>query len=698
MARRTEIPPGEVITIAMAGNPNVGKSTLFNAVTGLNQHTGNWPGKTVASAEGLCRHGGKAYRLVDLPGTYSLLAHSAEEEVARNFLCFSRPEAVCIVCDATCLERNLNLVLQTLEITPRAAICLNLMDEAKKRKLRIEPARLEALLGVPVMGCTARQKNTPARLFSLLERATGSQKAARSYMPRYPEEIEKALVPVCRVLQKKDCRGLAPRWVALRLLEGDPTLMEELDRHLGPDFRRDAGLFIAMTEAERLLAEGGIPQGELPDRIVATLAGEASRLAAAVVTGEEKSYSTADRRLDKVLTGRRWGIPIMLGLLAVIFWLTISGANLPSALLAKGLFRLQDLLSGALLGLGVPLWLHDALILGVYRVAAWVVSVMLPPMAIFFPLFTLLEDLGVLPRIAFNLDKGFARCNACGKQALTMCMGFGCNAAGVVGCRIISGKRERLIAILTNSFVPCNGRFPMLIALISLFLAGNSGGSAAGSLTAAGVLALVVVFSAAATLAVSFILSKTLLRGESSAFTLELPPYRVPRIGQVIVRSVLDRTLHVLGRAAAVAAPWGLAVYALANISAGGETLLSWFCSWLDPAARLIGLDGVILAAFILGLPANELVIPIMLMAYTSGSCLTEISSYAALSEVLSGNGWTAMTAVSAVLFTLMHSPCSTTLLTIKKETGSIGWTAAAAVIPTAAGIGLLAVLNCIFG
>ena len=460
MARRTEIPPGEVITIAMAGNPNVGKSTLFNAVTGLNQHTGNWPGKTVASAEGLCRHGGKAYRLVDLPGTYSLLAHSAEEEVARNFLCFSRPEAVCIVCDATCLERNLNLVLQTLEITPRAAICLNLMDEAKKRKLRIEPARLEALLGVPVMGCTARQKNTPARLFSLLERATGSQKAARSYMPRYPEEIEKALVPVCRVLQKKDCRGLAPRWVALRLLEGDPTLMEELDRHLGPDFRRDAGLFIAMTEAERLLAEGGIPQGELPDRIVATLAGEASRLAAAVVTGEEKSYSTADRRLDKVLTGRRWGIPIMLGLLAVIFWLTISGANLPSALLAKGLFRLQDLLSGALLGLGVPLWLHDALILGVYRVAAWVVSVMLPPMAIFFPLFTLLEDMGYLPRVAYNLDRPLKRCGACGKQALTICMGFGCNAAGVVGCRIIDSPRERLIAILTNNFVPCNGRFP----------------------------------------------------------------------------------------------------------------------------------------------------------------------------------------------------------------------------------------------
>ena len=600
MARRTEIPPGEVITIAMAGNPNVGKSTLFNAVTGLNQHTGNWPGKTVASAEGLCRHGGKAYRLVDLPGTYSLLAHSAEEEVARNFLCFSRPEAVCIVCDATCLERNLNLVLQTLEITPRAAICLNLMDEAKKRKLRIEPARLEALLGVPVMGCTARQKNTPARLFSLLERATGSQKAARSYMPRYPEEIEKALVPVCRVLQKKDCRGLAPRWVALRLLEGDPTLMEELDRHLGPDFRRDAGLFIAMTEAERLLAEGGIPQGELPDRIVATLAGEASRLAAAVVTGEEKSYSTADRRLDKVLTGRRWGIPIMLGLLAVIFWLTISGANLPSALLAKGLFRLQDLLSGALLGLGVPLWLHDALILGVYRVAAWVVSVMLPPMAIFFPLFTLLEDVGYLPRVAFVLDRCFARAGAHGRQSLTMCMGLGCNACGVTGCRIIDSPRERLIAMLTNSLVPCNGRFPLLITLLTAFLSGEAMLGASAGLLAS------LVLSVCVTLLVSRLLSATLLRGESSAFSLELPPYRRPRVGQVLVRSLLDRTVFVLGRAVTVAAPAGLLIYLLGNCTVGGTTLLAHGAAALDPLGRALGLDGMILREAESKLRANQ--------------------------------------------------------------------------------------------
>ena len=685
MARRTEIPPGEVITIAMAGNPNVGKSTLFNAVTGLNQHTGNWPGKTVASAEGLCRHGGKAYRLVDLPGTYSLLAHSAEEEVARNFLCFSRPEAVCIVCDATCLERNLNLVLQTLEITPRAAICLNLMDEAKKRKLRIEPARLEALLGVPVMGCTARQKNTPARLFSLLERATEGKENRRSYMPRYPEEIERALVPVCRALQKKDCRGLAPRWVALRLLEGDPTLMEELDRHLGPDFRRDAGLFIAMTEAERLLAEGGIPPGELPDRIVATLAGEASRLAAAVVTGEEKSYSAADRRLDKVLTGRRWGIPIMLGLLAVIFWLTISGANLPSALLAKGLFRLQDLLSGALLGLGVPLWLHDALILGVYRVAAWVVSVMLPPMAIFFPLFTLLEDMGYLPRVAYNLDRPLKRCGACGKQALTICMGFGCNAAGVVGCRIIDSPRERLLAILTNSFVPCNGRFPTLVNLILLFFVGTAAGPGQSVLSAL-LLTGFILLGAAATFAVTGLLSRTVLRGVPSSFTLELPPYRRPQWGQVIVRSVFDRTLFVLARAVKAAAPAGLLLWLMANLTIGGSTILAHCAGFLEPAGRALGMDGVILLAFLLGLPANEIVVPIMLMGYLSQGVLQQPEGLAQMQGVFLANGWTPLTALCVMLFMLMHWPCATTLMTIRKETGSLKWTLLAAALPTLCG------------
>ena len=690
--RRTD--PGQKV-IALAGNPNVGKSTVFNALTGMNQHTGNWPGKTVTSAEGVCSCGGRQYRLVDLPGTYSLMAHSAEEEVARNFLCFSAPDAVCVVCDATCLERNLNLVLQTLEITPRTVVCVNLMDEARRLHIHIDLAALQRLLGIPVAGCSARRKGSAAKIAALWEQVMEPDAGLTPAVVHYPDAVEAALRPLCAALRRLDCRGLSPRWLALRLLEQDGSLLEELDRYLGAGFRQDAGLFLAMQQAEITLAEAAISPETLKDLIVTALMQTAEAIAAAVVTNEGKHYSAADRRLDRILTSRRTGYPIMLALLAFIFWLTLSGANLPSQLLADGLFGLQDRLSTLLLHAGAPLWLHDALVLGIYRVAAWVVSVMLPPMAIFFPLFTLLEDIGYLPRVAYNLDKPLKRCGACGKQALTICMGFGCNAAGVVGCRIIDSPRERLMAILTNNFVPCNGRFPTLVNLILIFFVGTAGGAGRSVLSAL-MLTGIILLGILATFGVTKLLSCTLLRGVPSSFTLELPPFRRPQVGQVLLRSVCDRTLFVLGRAVTAAAPAGLLLWLMANLTVDGSSLLSLCAAFLDPFARLMGLDGVILIAFILGLPANEIVIPIILMAYLSQGTLQDPTSLAAMRELFLANGWTPVTALCTMLFSLMHWPCATTLITIKKETGSRRWTALAAVLPTLCGMAACMLVNAV--
>lgn len=681
--------------IALAGNPNVGKSTVFNALTGLNQHTGNWPGKTVASAQGYCETEKHSYVMVDIPGAYSLMAHSAEEEVARNFLCFGAPDAIVVVCDATCLERNLNLVLQTLEISSRVVVCVNLMDEAERKSIKLNLPLLSERLGVPVVGTTARSKKSLRRLTDAIDKVCSGDVQTAPFAVRYPDTVEDAIAILQPIVEEKCGGRLSSRWLSLKLLDRDESLIREIESCLGADFLRDKELQAAITRAEARLRGSGIESADhLKDLTVSALVHSAEAICRGAVGREGAQYSDFDRRLDKVLTSKFTGYPVMLALLALVFWLTISGANYPSELLSKGLFWVQDRLTELFLYLHAPEWLHGVLVLGAYRVLAWVVSVMLPPMAIFFPLFTLLEDSGYLPRVAYNLDKPFKRCCACGKQALCMCMGFGCNAAGIVGCRIIDSPRERLLAILTNNFVPCNGRFPALIAILTMFFAGG----ALSSLLSAIGLTAVIVLGVGITFAVTKLLSKTLLKGLPSSFTLELPPYRRPQIGKVIVRSVLDRTLFVLGRAAAVAAPAGVIIWLMANVSIGGVSLLDHCAEFLDPFARLMGLDGVILLAFILGFPANEIVIPIIIMAYTAQGSLAELDSLAQMKSLFVQNGWTWTTAVSMILFSLCHWPCSTTLLTIKKETGSLKWTAAAAAIPTAVGVALCMLFTAVAG
>lgn len=648
------------VTIALAGNPNVGKSTIFNGLTGMHQHTGNWPGKTVASARGTFTYHDREYLLVDLPGTYSLAAHSEEEAIARDYICSGEADMTMVVCDATCLERGLHLLKQIVSLdfvkdtgTP-LILCVNLCDEAGKKGIEIDFGLLQDVLQIPVIHCCAR--------------CAGSLEVVR-------ETLRDASGIHCSY----DCLDFSPKQLA-----------QETVHYTKPNYRK------------------------------------------------------REEMIDRIVTGPVTGGLIMFLLLLVIFWITLTGANIPSAMLWDGLFWLEGHLAAALAAVHAPEWLIGMLVYGVYRVLAWVVSVMLPPMAIFFPLFTLMEDFGYLPRVAFNMDRAFKRCRACGKQCLTTAMGFGCNAAGVIGCRIIDSPRERMIAILTNAFVPCNGRLPTLFMMITLLFmsagptmakAASGGTEAVGpagvwqaipwnlspvavSLLSAVLLTLVILLGIAATLAASWFLSHTLLKGIPSSFTLELPPYRRPQIGKVIIRSIFDRTLFVLGRAVAVAAPAGLVIWLLANVlyvgpangwfaistaagnaAAGGAaagaiaqsapSLLSCITGFFDPLGHLMGLDGVILAAFLLGFPANEIVLPIILMAYLQSSTLLEMSDPSALLGLLTGNGWTRMTAVCMILFCLFHWPCSTTVLSVKKETGSWRWAAVSILLPTAAGMGL---------
>lgn len=675
--------------IALAGNPNVGKSTVFNALTGLHQHTGNWPGKTVSNASGYFDFNNSTYKIYDLPGIYSILAHSEEEFVARDFICFGGSDVVVIVCDAGCLMRNLNLVLQVCEITDKVVVCVNLLDEAKKKKIDVDLNKLSDLLGVRVVGTSARSNVGLDELLSNIDLTFGESRKSKKV--RYNQYVEDAIKVISDAIILDD-NSINKRWVALNLLRDDELLRDKIEEELMIDLS-DEKIDNSIKQARSLLLDGDITINEIDDVLTESINNEASLISSKVVSYLNEDYAKKDRRLDKILTKKSTGIPIMIILFAFIFWLTIAGSNYPSMLLQGVLFKFENVLFNFFSYLHIPNFVNKALTHGVYRVLAWVVSVMLPPMALFFPLFTILEDIGYLPRIAFNVDGIFKKCKTCGKQALTMAMGFGCNAVGVSGCRIIDSPRERLIAILTNSFVPCNGRFPILISIITMFLVGVEGGFW-NSLLGVLILMMVIGFGIFMTFVTSSVLSKTLLKGVPSSFTLELPPYRRPQYGKVIVRSIFDRTLFVLGRAITVAIPAGLVIWCLANININGGSLLSILSNVLDPLGKLLGMDGVILLAFILAFPANEIVIPIIIMSYMSTGNLVDISNLSTLREVLVSNGWTWVTAVSVMLFSLMHWPCSTTCLTVKKETSSIKWTILSIVIPTFCGVVICLIFN----
>ena len=682
-------------TIALAGNPNTGKSTVFNALTGLRQHTGNWPGKTVTRAEGSFSFHDQRYRIIDLPGTYSLLSTSEDEEVARDFILFGKPDVTVIVVDASRLERNLSLALQILEITDKAVLCLNLMDEARRHHITIDTRTLSRDLGIPVVATSARTKEgIPDLLFAIEEVVSGKFQTKKQTYIDLPKENAEAIAELQSALSELNPELPNTRWLAMRLIEGDESVqkgVEEGTFSAENNPEKQARVLRIADEYHKIL--GDSYRNDLVEAIYA----QATTLINASVSTDFSARSfRVDRAIDRIVTHKIWGFPIMFLLLAGVLWITIIGANYPSQWLSD-LFVgwLYPLLKDGANALHFPWWLSGFRIDGVYLATTWVISVMLPPMAIFFPLFTLLEDFGYLPRVAFNLDKLFRTAGAHGKQALTMSMGFGCNAAGVVATRIINSPREKLIAIITNNFSLCNGRWPTQILIATLFIGAlvpKQWSSSVSMLAVIGIAVLGIAFS----FLTSWLLSKTLLKGESSFFVLELPPYRPPRFFQTLYTSLIDRTLIVLWRAIVFAAPAGAVIWLICNLQIAQQPIALWLIQGLDPIGVFIGLNGVILLAYIVAIPANEIVIPTVLMLTTmvlgqtavgEGAGVLMEASTSQVGVLLHAGGWTLLTAVNLMLFSLLHNPCSTTIYTIYKETQSKKWTLIATLLPVLYGI-----------
>lgn len=606
------------IPVILTGNPNVGKSTVFNRLTGLRQHTGNWSGKTVERKAGTLRDGDDVFHIVDLPGAYSLMAHSPEEEVARDCLTNDLPAGavVTIVCDGGALERNLMLCCEVLSVTRRVVVCVNLMDEAVRRGIFVDGAVLAANLGCPVVLCAARSgEGVPELIEAIRDLAKSDAEMTPLRMEKWSRE--ETAVWARALAEKVVTYGEPERW---RGCGRDCTFCRK-----------------GRNGRERASTSPNL-DGRQPDAV--------------------------DRQIDRVIVGRWTAFPCMVFFLFILFWLTLVGAGYFSTLLERGFAASIAFLGEH--GVWLPEMARSLLIDGILQTMCTVIAVMLPPMAIFFPLFSLLEDAGFLPRLAFNTDRLFASCGVCGKQCLTMMMGFGCNAVGVTGCRIIDAPRERRIAMLTNAFVPCNGRFPMMLTLLSVLCRGTI-------LSAAGFVGCLAL-SLAVTLLVSGWLSRDV--PGSASFAMELPPYRMPQIGQTLWRALTDRILHVLGRAVAIAAPAGAILWLIGEVCIGGASLFMWMIRLLEPIGQLFGMDGVILSGFILSLPAAEIFYPLVL------------DGYATMGIPFSGaSDWGTATALCVLLFTMFHWPCTTTLWTIRRESGSVRDTLWAAAIPTAIGL-----------
>lgn len=661
--------------ILLSGNPNVGKTTIFNALTGLHQHTGNWTGKTVSTQIGRIKKD-KDYVIVDLPGTYSLLSMSDEEIVARDAILFDKVYKNVIVVDSCFLERNLNLVLQILEINKNVIVCLNLMDELEEKKIEINTEKLKRIFNVPIILCSGKKIIGIDELIGNFE-----SKEISDYTLNYGEKVEQLIEDFIPLIGLDAIYGINKRFIALKLLEGDKSIVTSIyDRYCVDILSKEVNEFLRDVNFE-----------EIRRIVSATINNECEKIAKETAKYNDEDINKKSRKIDKILTSKYFGIPISILTLLFIFYLTITLANYPSKLLEILFNLIENGLYKLSLMLRLPKFIYESLVFGIFKTMGCVISVMLPPMAIFFALFSLGEESGVLSRITFNYDKVFKCCGCHGKQALTMCMGFGCNACAVVGSRIIDSPRDKLIAILTNSFIPCNGRFPLIISIIIMFFVRGNGIFA--GIKASLILLLLIMFGILISFIVSKVLSKTLLKGIPSHFTLELPAFRKPDFLNVVKRSFIDKTLFVLGRAVKIALPAGLIIWLFANIKINNLSIISYASDFIDPFANLIGLDGIVLLAFILALPANEIVLPIILMGYLNSGLMGDSGSLNDLKSILIDNGWNTLTALSVCIFSLMHFPCATTLYTIKKEVGT-KWMVYSFFIPLIIGIIVLLLIN----